>query len=106
MVHAPTKDFVMTQLAHAYVIQDLREAAVKVNSILQYSNSFEITKYLVCIYSFSYQINHAQVEILHAVEMDNVTIQQDYALAIREIKGVIVLVILNYLTFMVFCIVL
>ena len=46
------------------------------------------------------------MEILHAVEMDNVTIQQDYALAIREIKGVIVLVILNYLTFMVFCIVL
>lgn len=36
MVHAPTKDFVMTQLAHAYVIQDLREAAVKVNLILQY----------------------------------------------------------------------
>lgn len=36
MVHAPTKDFVMTQLAHAYVIQDLREAVVKVNLILQY----------------------------------------------------------------------
>ena len=31
MVHAPTKDFVMTQLASVFVIKDLREAVVKVN---------------------------------------------------------------------------
>ena len=78
----------------------------KFNYQYVYSNFFEITKYLLCIYSFSDQINHAQVEILHAVEMDNVIIQQDYALAIREIKGLIVLVILDYITFMVFCFVL
>ena len=42
MVHVPTKDFVMTQLAYAYVIQDLREAVVKVNLKLFDKNCFEI----------------------------------------------------------------
>ena len=93
MVHAPTKAFVMTQLAYAYVIQDLREAVVKVNLDIFDKKLLWNENIAHCL--FYCQINHAQVEILHAVEMDNVIIQQDYALAMREIKGLIVLVILD-----------
>ena len=86
----------MTPLASVSVIQDLREAVVKVNLNI-YLTEIVLTLQSNSLPYFFDQINHAQVEILHAVEMVNVIIQQDYALAMRGIKELIVPVISNEL---------